>query len=330
MSVPEPSFTIVIPTYNRAAVVERTVRQLGAQRYPADRYEVIVVDNSTDGAPDVVERTGHELACAVRVLRVTEKLPAVKRNQGLLAATGDLVVFLNDDVWVDPDFLAEHAGTHAADPDEPIAVLGFIAQAPEMPPDPFTDWFVPFDYRDAARQAAALPWFFFWTMNISLPRRTLLDRNLLFHEDWAEIGEEDVELGYRWTRAGYRIVYNARARGTHYHPHSLASASRVQESIGRGLKDLTALVDDPGVLERWGVFSWTNSRRAIVRGLARRVLFNAATVPLVERWLNGLARNNRLSRWMYWKVLLHYTNRGFRQAPQRDLRPRPTMSIPPA
>ena len=279
------------------------------------------MDNSTNGAPDMVEQAARRLACSVRVLRVKERLPAVKRNQGLRAATGDLVVFLNDDVWVDPDFLAEHARSHAASSGEPIAVLGFIAQSPEMPADPFTEWFIPFDYRDAAEQATDLPWFFFWTMNISVPRRTLLDRNLLFHEDWAEIGEEDVELGYRWTRAGYRIIYNPRARGSHYHPHSLASASRVQESIGRGLRDLTALVTDPRVLERWGVFSWRNSRRAIIRGLARRALFNGATVPLTERWLNGLARNNRLSRWMYWKVLLHYTNRGYRKAPQRDLVP---------
>jgi glycosyltransferase involved in cell wall biosynthesis len=323
----EPTFSIIIPTYNRADVVERTLRQLEAQDYPHDRFEVIVVDNSSDPTPEMVERVGHEARCAIRLIHNRERLPAVKRNQGLAAATGDLALFMNDDVWAEPNFLREHAQTHAAYAGEPIAVLGHVEQSAEMAWTPFTEFYLPFSYYEIWDRAdQPVSYRYSWSMNLSLPRREMLDRNLVFHEDWAEIGHEDIELGYRWTQAGNRIIYNPRAWVQHYHPHSLDSACRLQVSIGRGLRDLEALIPEPDLLERYGVFSWKNSPRAIVRGLARQALFNKGTVPRAQAWLNKQRRNTPLTRWMYWKVLLHYTNEGYRAAPPR--RPRPTPTRP--
>jgi hypothetical protein len=81
-------------------------------------------------------------------------------------------------------------------------------------------------------QRGPLPWdapnhSLFWS-NLSLPREVLLERNLAFHEDWANIGHEDIELGYRWTQAGYDVIYNPKAWGEHFHPHDLDSACRLQ------------------------------------------------------------------------------------------------------
>ncbi len=154
-------------------------------------------------------------------------------------------------------------------------------------------------------------------MNLSLPRSEMLDRNLMFHEDWAEIGSEDVELGYRWVNAGNTLIYHPQAWGEHYHPHTLDSACRLQETIGRGLRDLEVLIPEPDLLERYGIFSFRNRPRAVTRGLARQALFNGVTVPPIQRRLSGRKSNNRLSGWTSWKVLLHYTNRGYRGAAPR-------------
>jgi len=313
--------SVIIPTYDRRDVLARTLRHLCAQDYPEDAYEVLVVDNSADGTPSMVEAFAAGARCRVRLVRTPERLPAVKRNQGVRLATGDLALFLNDDLWVDPDFLSRHAAAHAAH-DAPVAVVGKVDQSPEMPRTPFGEWYTPFAYHEIAhRGGREVPYRYFWSMNLSLPRGEMLDRDLVFHEDWTEIGHEDVELGYRWSRAGRKIVYEPRARGDHYHPHTLASACRLQRSIGRGLRELERLVPDPDLLERYGVFSWRNRPRAIARGLARRALFNAATVPPAARWLEGRRRNSTLSRWMYWKVLLHYTNLGYREGTPRATRP---------
>lgn len=321
-----PSFSVILPTYNRVDVVESTLRHLARQDYPADRFEVIVVDNSSDGTPEMVERVARETARDIRVIRDAPRLPAIKRNLGLRIARSDLVLFLNDDAWARADLLREHARVHAKHSGEPVAVVGCVEQSTQMPHTAFLEAYRPFAYHEIAdRSDAPVDWRYFWSMNLSLPRREMLERNLVFHEDWAQIGHEDVELGYRWTRAGRRVIYNPRAWVEHYHPHTLDSACRLQESIGAGLRDLERLVPEPRLLERYGVFSWRNRPRSVIRGLVRRALFNAWTVPATQRWLGTRQRNNVLTRWLYWKVMLHYTERGYRTARPRDTRPLDTL-----
>ncbi len=323
-----PSISVILPTYNRSRVVEETLMRLLDQDYPTDRYEILVCDNSSDDTPQMVERVANTAPVPIRLLSSDERLPAVKRNQGISAATGDLVLFMNDDVWVRPDFLTEHASTHAAH-SAPVAVLGQVEQSTKMLQNPFIEWYRPFAYQLIDdRVDRSVPYQFHWSMNLSVPRQVMIDRRLTFHEDWSEIGNEDVELGFRWTRAGYRVIYNPRAWGEHYHPHDLDTACRLQEVIGRGLRDLEALVPDPGLLERYGVFSWRNSPRAVARGVARSVLFNACTVPPLQRRLGALRRRNRLADWSYWKVLLHHTNRGYRSAPPSRTLPVATLASP--
>ena len=321
-----PFISVIAPTWNRSDVVERTLEYLIAQDYPNDRYEVILVDNSTDGTPAMVERVAAQAPIPISLIWVDERLPAVKRNIGLDAARGDLVMFINDDVWFDPGALREHARSHAA-LDTPGAVLGHVYQSPQMDQTPFIEAYEPFAYHEIADRAdQMLPYRYFWSMNLSLPRATMRERNLRFHEDWAQIGHEDIELGYRWSKAGLPIVYNPRATGEHFHPHTLESACRLQASVGAGLRDLEKLIPEPGLLERYGVFSWRNSPRAVFRGLVRRVLFNRLTVPTVAKWLASRERNTAASRWLYWKVLLHFTNTAYRQTAPRWPTPIVTLS----
>lgn len=313
-----PTFSIILPTYNRSEVVEQTLRQLAAIDWPDDRYEVLVADNSSDDTPEMTLRVAAEVDVPIHLVRSQHRLPAVKRNEALAAATGDYVVFLNDDLWVRPDFLREHARSHEVH-DGPVAVVGQCDQSEQMPPTPFSLWYRPFAYDEIADRAdQAVGPRHFWSMNLSMPRTVMLEHGLVFHEDWAEIGHEDVELGWRWHEAGFPIIFNPRAWGEHYHPHSLASACRLQESVGRGLRDLEWLVPDPTLLERYGVFSWRNSPRAVVRGLARGALFNRVTAPWLRDRLDGIERDNPAIRWAYWKIMLHHTNRGYRQAPPRQ------------
>ena len=92
-----PSVSAVIPTRNRGPFLERAIRSLAAQRYPSDRYEVIVIDDgSTDGTPEVLKRCLAEFPC-MRVLTQRNRGPAVARNAGIRIATGEVILLMDDD-----------------------------------------------------------------------------------------------------------------------------------------------------------------------------------------------------------------------------------------
>ena len=327
MSPPRPFVSVIMPTYNRSDVGRITIERFLAQDYPRDRFEIIVADNSSDDTPDMVRRLAADADVPVRLLSNGERLPAVKRNQALRAAVGDLVLFMNDDVWVRPDFLLAHVAAHAAHPD-PVAVVGRVDQSDQMPWTAFTEWYQPFAYHEIEDRAGKeVSYRHHWSMNLSLPRQVMLDRNLVFHEDWAEIGHEDVELGYRWARAGLGIIYEPRAWGEHYHPHDLASACRLQASIGRGLRDLEVLIPERDLLERYGVLTASASPARRLRMAARIALFNSVTVPMLQPRLEAVRRRNPLAEWCYWKVMLHHTQQGYRTAPARRPAPTPTHPV---
>jgi len=95
--------TTVIPTYNRSADVVLAVDSALAQRYPAERHEVIVVDDgSTDDTAAVLRRYGDR----IRYLAKPNAGVSAARNHGLAHARGEVVAFLDsDDAW-EPDKLA--------------------------------------------------------------------------------------------------------------------------------------------------------------------------------------------------------------------------------
>jgi glycosyltransferase involved in cell wall biosynthesis len=114
-----PRVSVVIPTYNSAALVVGAVESVLAQTLPA--AEVIVVDDgSTDDTPERLARFGPP----VRAVRKPNGGVSAARNRGLAEATGDLIAFLDaDDVWY-PDKLRRQAEVFARQPD--LGLLGTL------------------------------------------------------------------------------------------------------------------------------------------------------------------------------------------------------------
>jgi glycosyltransferase involved in cell wall biosynthesis len=98
-------FSVVICTYNRAALLAQALDSALAQAYPVHDYEVIVVDNaSTDDTPQVVQQrlSGHP---HLRYEREPQQGLSAARNRGWQAALGRYVAYLDDDAIAPPDWL---------------------------------------------------------------------------------------------------------------------------------------------------------------------------------------------------------------------------------
>jgi GT2 family glycosyltransferase len=94
------SIDVVIPTFNRWDLTEQCLEHLRAQTVP---HSTIVVDNaSTDGTPEKVRSSFED----VQVVELDRNLGfSAACNRGVTVGTGDAVVLLNNDVFVQPAFL---------------------------------------------------------------------------------------------------------------------------------------------------------------------------------------------------------------------------------
>ena len=110
-----PSFSVVIPTYNRAGFIAKTLGSVLAQTYP--HYEIIVVDNcSTDDTAEVV--APFVASGRVRFIRHDRNYERARsRNTGMAAARGDYVTLLDSDDLMYPDNLADAARYALAHPE---------------------------------------------------------------------------------------------------------------------------------------------------------------------------------------------------------------------
>lgn len=97
--------SVVIPAYNAADFIERTLESVRAQTYRS--YEVVVVDDgSTDSTHEIVTRWLALSGVAGTCIRQVNKRIAGARNAGMRAARGEFIALLDhDDLW-DPEKLA--------------------------------------------------------------------------------------------------------------------------------------------------------------------------------------------------------------------------------
>lgn len=230
-----PLVSIIIPTHAREGHLCRLLRDLDGQTYPRHKLEVWVVDDASPQDPtEAVRRLGLDLA--VKVLRVPHGGPARARNRALERATGDLVLFLNDDVRAAPDLVVSHVNIHQS-LGIPVAVMGTFSFTALLREDLFCRVLEDFGFTHTLqlRSGTWYDYHSFWTGNLSIPRAVLeFVRN--FDEDFIEPSHDDLDLGYRLEQAlSLRVYFTDLARCSHDHLHTPEMWRRRNQMVGRNL-----------------------------------------------------------------------------------------------
>jgi len=108
---PGLSFSIIIPTYQRRDAVCEAIRALCRQSYDGPMELIVVVDGSTDGTAAALAKL--ECSFPIKIVEQENGGLASARNRGALEATGDTLLFLDDDLISERDLVRQHAKTHA-------------------------------------------------------------------------------------------------------------------------------------------------------------------------------------------------------------------------
>jgi len=246
------SLTVIIPTFNRNAVLKRALEAYCAQKAPEAIHELIVVD---DGSTDDTESTVAEMGLAspfpLRYLRQTNLGPAAARNLGIRTANSSVILFTDSDVVPTADLVAEHLEWHNEHPQENVAVLGYVTWPSQPRPTQFMRWYGErqlFAYR-RIRQEQHLDASSFYTSNLSL-KTQFLTENGLFDEGFKTAAYEDLELGYRLSKAGLRLLFNPRAVAYHHQFFRFSDACRKSNENGAARKVFFRTEMGRDVLER--------------------------------------------------------------------------------
>jgi glycosyltransferase involved in cell wall biosynthesis len=223
--------SIVLCTFNREYYLNLALQSLLAQTLHIDHYELIIIDDgSTDGTAGVVESFKNQLP--LRYFYQENRGLAAAKNHGLEEAVGEIVFFLDDDDIASPTLLEEHLYTHSRYPQECYAVLNYTTWAPQLD----VTFFMRF-ITDVGRYLFAYPliqdgdvldYTYFWGGRSSC-KRSLLKNHGMFNPIF-RFGCEDIELGYRLSLHGLKVVYNANAISYMVRPLTLS------DFLGRLLK----------------------------------------------------------------------------------------------
>jgi glycosyltransferase involved in cell wall biosynthesis len=185
-----PRLSIVTPSFNQAAFVERTLRSVLDQGYPDLEY-IVVDGGSSDGSAEIIKRYADQLAWWVSE---PDDGQTDALNKGLRRATGDIVAYINsDDYYLPGAFAAAVEALSRSDALWAAGAARFVdkhdnptAHWPARPPRGGRHWWIlePWGVPQAAT---------FW-------RREAFDRYGLFREDMHYVF--DTEFGLRLALSG--------------------------------------------------------------------------------------------------------------------------------
>lgn len=229
MSPQNPTFSLIIPTYERPAQLIKCLESITRLDYSKDEFEVIVVD---DGSKNPPEQIVDSFSDRLNIMLFTQNNagPAGARNTGAEKANGEFLAFTDDDCEPDKDWLNAFQKEFKRDPD--IFLGGYTINS-------LTDNIYSaasqelinylYSYYNTDRKNAT----FFASNNIAV-RADLFKKIGGFDVTTLRATAEDREICDRWVYKGYKMTFTTDAVVYHSHAMTLKQFWRQHFNYGRG------------------------------------------------------------------------------------------------
>ncbi len=202
--------SVIVPARNAEGTIGRCADALGRQRHSLDALEVIVVDDgSTDATAEVARASGAE------VVTIPPSGPAVARNRGVAASSGDVVLFTDADCEPCEEWV-ERMARPFDDPDV-IATKGVYRTVQRELTARFVQHEYESRYRRMRRPGRRIDFIDTYAAGF---RRDLFDRCGGFDGRFPGASVEDQEFSFRYTRLPGRVAFVEDAVVTHRHARS--------------------------------------------------------------------------------------------------------------
>lgn len=226
------SISVVMPSYNRCDRLEKVLQHIAKQAYSAELVEVVVcLDGCSDNSAAMLRRLQADYPMRLVIIEQPQSGPAAARNRAIQAASNEIVLFLDDDVFPVPELFRAHVEHHRQHND--VVIIG-----PMQPPDNFErPFWVRWEEAMLERQYSAMlagEWEAssrqFYTGNCSLYRHWLVETGG-FDENFKRA--EDVELAWRLNMLDLRFHFEPAAVGYHYATRSYQSWETTRYQYGK-------------------------------------------------------------------------------------------------
>ncbi|MGE6575986.1 glycosyltransferase [Paenibacillus xylanexedens] len=227
--------SIVINTKNRPERLGITLQALCRQDIDKSLYEVVIIDDgSSINLSKIIEDARRKMN--VNFIRQESLGYTTARNKGIAASSGELILFMDDDVIVNKDFLNYHIESHRESRD--IVAVGdrynsyigdlnatnskeiidnaLSGRFETLMKKSRVDYYAKQTFRifDQSPSGDPIPWVCFVTRNVSVRKEHLLHVGG-FDTGFKGWGVDDIELGYRLYNIGLKYRYIPKA--TVYH-----------------------------------------------------------------------------------------------------------------
>lgn len=115
--------SVIICTYNRARYIYNVLKSIAQGTFPAEGYEIVLVDNNcTDNTRTEVDRFCKDFPhVSLRYFTETRQGLSHARNRGITESRGDILVYVDDDATVNPEYLTAYSEWFTANPDTDAA-----------------------------------------------------------------------------------------------------------------------------------------------------------------------------------------------------------------